>query len=350
MRTDHCGKAGKIRKERIFMKPLVSIVIPVYKKEKFLERCMDSIFRQTFREYEVILVDDGSPDSSGEMCDGYARKDERVSVIHQKNMGPGPARNRGVQEAKCDYILFIDADDAVAPDYVEYMVSLIRKYRTPMAVVGGTCVWEERGIADLFRIYPVQQEKLLDCAEALEKMCYGREFGVAPWGKIYRKQLVEKYPYPPGMHEDLAVTYKMIGACEKIAAGKKQCYYYFQNADSIMTSAVEEKHLHGLDVARKELEDLKAEHPEVVPAAEFRCGLKIIEYVPRLLDRSARSRQMFRRLKSEMKSYLPGIVRNPRVGFVFKIRCIAVRCGYVPSYLMWKTVRWLKEKSGREGV
>lgn len=332
------------------MKPLVSIVIPVYKKEEFLERCMDSISGQTCQDYEVILVDDGSPDRSGELCDRFARKDPRILVIHQKNMGPGPARNRGVQEAKSEYILFVDADDGIAADYVEYMVSLIRRYQTPMAVVGGTCIWDGKEEVDFSRTYPVQKEELLNCSQALEKMCYGRAFGVAPWGKIYRKTLLEKHPYPPGLHEDLAATYKIIGDCEKIVAAKKQCYYYFQNADSIMTSAVEERHLRGLEIARKELEDLRAEHPEVIPAAEFRCGLKIIEYIPRILDKSPKSRETFRRLKAEMKPYLRRILRNREAGTVFKIRCIAVRCGYLPTRLVWKAVRWLKEKTGREGI
>lgn len=332
------------------MKPLISVVVPVYKAEQYLERCVEGLLRQTYENYEILLVDDGSPDRSGEICEEYAENYENVRVVHQKNQGPGPARNHGVQAAKGEYIVFMDADDGVSVDYLDYLETLMEKYQVELAAVSGFCVWDSREHIDFGRVYPVEQEKKLSRVEALKAMCYGKEFGVAPWGKIYRRRLLLDHPYPACIHEDLAGTYHIIAACDTVAVGKKRIYYYFQNDNSIMSSKIEERHLYGLTAAREELEYMEMHYPEVVPAAQYRCGLKIIEYIPRLLDGSAESKAIFKRLKAEMKRYVWKIIGNDQVGKIFKIRCLAVCAGYPAACSAWKMIRWLKKKTGKEGI
>lgn len=118
--------------------PLISIIVPVYKVEAYLKKCVDSILAQTYQKYELILVDDGSPDRCGEICDQYARDCAAVRVIHQANQGQAAARNNGVKSSTGELITFIDSDDYVEPDYLEYLLGLLRRYNADIAV-GGFC-------------------------------------------------------------------------------------------------------------------------------------------------------------------------------------------------------------------
>ena len=332
------------------MKEQISVVVPVYQVVKYLPRCMEGLLAQTYPNYEIILVDDGSTDGSGELCDRYAAAHDNVIAVHQENQGPGPARNHGVRKARAEYIAFVDSDDSVTVDYLEYMWHLISSYRTPMAVIGGTCIWDSAKTVEVTCTFPAEKEGKLDRASALELMCYGRAVWVAPWGKIYRRELLEKYPFPAYLHEDLAVMYKIIGSCQWIAAAQKKAYYYYQNADSIMTGKIEERHLYGMEVAKQELKDLSSECPEVVSAAEYRCALKIVEYIPRLLDRSGDSKKIFKKLQREMKPYLGSVFQNKKAGKIFKIRCFAVTMGYTPTLFTWKIIHRIKQAVGKEGI
>ena len=116
------------------MEPLISIIIPVWKVDRFLEKCLDSVINQTYRNLQIILVDDGSPDASGEICDLYAKKDQRIEVIHQKNAGVCVARNEAMKKVRGEYIGFVDPDDWISPDMFEYLYNGIVKYNTQMSV------------------------------------------------------------------------------------------------------------------------------------------------------------------------------------------------------------------------
>lgn len=325
------------------MSLFVSVIVPVYQVEQCLDRCVKSLIAQTYRNYEIILVDDGSRDAGGRMCDEYAADYERVKVIHQENKGLGPARNRGVKSAGGEYIVFVDSDDYVSDDYLEYLVYLTEKYHTKLTAVGGVSVWddrkEERNIQD-----PEKTEECLDTAEALKRMCYARGFGVAAWGKMYHRSLVEQYPYPACVHEDLATTYKMVSACEKIACSRKTGYFYYQRNNSLMHGKVEEKHLYGITAAQEQLRFMEKYYPEVVPAAEYRCAGKLLEYIPRLLDGKKKSREIFRRIRREMKKYYRDVLKNPEAEKMFKIRCLAVIGGYEITRMVWNFVDRLKER------
>lgn len=329
------------------MKPLISVVIPVYQAEKYLDRCMEGLLCQTYENYEIILVDDGSSDGSGEICERYAAQNGRVRVLHQKNQGPGPARNHGVKAAGGEWITFVDADDAVATDYLAFLQELLETYGTEIAVVGGVCVENSLQKRNIFEKFPPESVEIMGCTDALNAMCYGEKFGVAPWGKIYRRELLEKNPYPACLHEDLAGTYKILAACDRIVFAKKKVYYYYLNQNSIMRSKVEEKHLYGLTVAAEMLDFMKNCYPSVVPAAQYRCALKIIEYVPRILDGSRESREVFVRLQKEMKKYLVPVLKNEKIHGLFKTKCFAVRCGYRPTVCLWKTIWELKNRLRR---
>lgn len=175
--------------------PAVSVVVPIYKVERYLGDCVNSLLAQTFKELEIILVDDGSPDGSGAMCDAYAARDSRVRVIHQENQGAGPARNAGLAAARGEYVIFLDADDIYHPQMLERMVARAEKYRADVVICRAEVLEEETGRT---RSMPNQlrRELLKKCnadafcpsaeqSQNVFQLCAGW-----PWDKLYRRDFV----------------------------------------------------------------------------------------------------------------------------------------------------------------
>ena len=161
---------------------LISIVVPVYGTEAYLPQCVESLLAQTHSHLELILIDDGSPDHCGTLCDRYGEQDRRILVIHQENQGVSAARNAGVKAAHGQYIAFVDSDDWVEPDYlVELLQAAEQSEADAVVEVSGAqvCVWTG--------------------PEALRQLCYQKQFDTAPWGKLFRTELAQKTPFPEGI-------------------------------------------------------------------------------------------------------------------------------------------------------
>lgn len=212
----------------------VSVVVPCYKVENYLAKCVDSILAQTYHNLEVILVNDGSPDRCGEICDAYAEKDPRVRVIHQTNQGLSQARNSGLEIATGDFILFVDSDDWIHESLVERLHRIASDGSADLAV------------SNLFRAEsesvpePSVDHQVLDLSqsEAIQQVIRP-DFGsmVSSCGKLYRKRLLEEIRFPPGrIHEDAFTTYKVILRCNRIVATTAALYYYRLRPGSIMRS------------------------------------------------------------------------------------------------------------------
>lgn len=229
---------------------LVSIVVPVYKVEKYLNKCIESILNQTYKYIEIILVDDGSPDSCPEICDYYDKKDKRIKVIHQENHGLAAARNVGMTYAKGKYITFIDSDDYVGIHYVESLYNAIVFSDADMSICDYIKVEDDCGKEAKNATYIV-----LDNVECLKDIYqptwHGMEF--VAWGKLYNIQLFKKNNicYPEGkIHEDAFVTYKLIYNAKKIVFTKEILYFYRQRENSIMTSHFSLKRLDKIEALR----------------------------------------------------------------------------------------------------
>ena len=208
------------------MEPLISVVVPVYKVEKYLERCVESLLAQTYENIEIILVDDGSPDGCPAMCDAYAEKHDRIKVVHQENKGLSGARNTGIDHAKGEYIAFIDSDDLWS---VHFLESLYRALKAHDADIS-QCRWEYMHGDELKEAYDPDAK----CT------CYtGREmlanlfiqtgaYYVVAWNKLYKKELFENIRYPEGrIHEDEATTYKLFDQAKKCVFVDNALYGYF---------------------------------------------------------------------------------------------------------------------------
>ena len=212
---------------------LISVVIPIYRVEKFLARCVESVLKQTYTNLEVILVDDGSPDHCGDICDQFANRDARIKVVHKENGGLSDARNRGVEQATGAYITFIDSDDYISLDCIAYLYGLVKKYEADVSCCD--MVLTESDTAEYCTRHDLPAERVLTGKEACRGLLGNLYLPlVTAWGKLYRIEIARKYPFPVGRkHEDEATTCKFYYEAGKVVVGNRCLYAYYQNPESI---------------------------------------------------------------------------------------------------------------------
>ena len=219
--------------------PAISVIVPIYNVEHWLAPCVDSLLAQDFTDYELILVDDGSPDRCPALCDAYAEKDERIRVIHKPNGGLSDARNSGIAVAKGTYIAFVDSDDLVAPDYLSCLYQAAQSSGADMAVCAIKDI-DEAGQS------PAEPKITLPAATGvfsgteLMHCFFGHDsiYYTVAWNKLYRAELWKALRYPKGMlHEDDAVAHRLYAACKTVACIDKPLYFYRLRQGSIMRAA-----------------------------------------------------------------------------------------------------------------
>lgn len=208
----------------------ISVIIPVYKVEAYLPRCIDSVINQTYKNLEIILVDDGSPDKSGEICDKYAALDGRIKVIHKSNEGVAKARNDALDVATGDYIGFVDSDDWIEPDMYEFLMSILSKHDADISMCGETVY--ENGKA----IYSDKNNdiQVLDQTDAKKLTVKGGSMGLV-WNKLYKKEIIENIRFSSeyGCSEDLMFAYQALGHTNKMVLVKQAKYNYFRREGGI---------------------------------------------------------------------------------------------------------------------
>ncbi len=222
---------------------LVTVIVPVYKVQDYLERCINSILSQTFSDFELILVDDGSPDSCPTLCDEFEKKDSRVHVIHRQNAGLSAARNTGIEWAfahsDSQWLCFIDSDDWVHPRYLECLVAAAYKHKTKIAL----CEFQEVStnfVEEKLLPLVVSQQK-----NAMDFYLQNVRMTTVAWNKLYSKELFVDCRYPIGKkYEDAFVSYRLMYKVREFAFVKAPLYYYFQREGSIIRSAYS---IHNLD-------------------------------------------------------------------------------------------------------
>lgn len=214
--------------------PKVSVIVPVYNVAEFLPKCVNSLLAQTYEDYEIILVDDGSTDNSGALCDSYDREQEKISVIHQQNLGQGGARNTGIVASRGEYLLFVDSDDYVHPHLLEYTVTAAETHHCDMVVFDAVAVYpdETRGSA---YCCPLPRNQLVAAADAKHMLFFS---GV--WNRLWKKSLFARHgiSFPTRVwYEDLYVAGKMAAHFESVYyVSGEPLYYYLQREGSTMHS------------------------------------------------------------------------------------------------------------------
>ncbi|WP_407856661.1 glycosyltransferase family 2 protein [Enterococcus hailinensis] len=238
----------------------ISIIVPVYKVEKYLEKCVDSILAQTFTDFELILVDDGSPDNSGTICDEYAKKDPRVKVIHKENGGLSSARNAGINIAKGKYLGFIDSDDYIADDMYEILYKNIVKYNADISSIELISVYN-----DQFSLKRHSSTvKVLNQEQVMRSVLEGTCFYAYAWNKLYRRELFETIRFPQGRtFEDAFIIMKLLSISKKFVVSNLEKYYYVRHKNSIMGSNFSKKTFDVIDAWKENKNDVLRLYPEL---------------------------------------------------------------------------------------
>lgn len=240
---------------------LISIIIPVYKVEKYLEKCIESVLKQTYTNLQIILVDDGSPDNCGKICDEYAKKDPRIEVIHKVNGGLSDARNVGIAKTKGKYIGFVDSDDYIKEDMYEILINLIKEYDADVSICNLYDVIDgkeyirnnENGIQEYSRL------------EILKEVLLDKNIQSYAWNKLYKKELFDEIKYPIGKkYEDIGTTFYVFEKCNKIVVTSEPEYYYLKRSDSLVNNVTESTVLDYTDIiiqrylyTQKNIEELR---------------------------------------------------------------------------------------------
>lgn len=239
--------------------PKISVIIPVYKVEKYLKKCINSVLDQEYKNIEIILVDDGSPDNCGNICDKYAQMDTRIKVIHKENGGLSSARNAGLDVATGEYIGFVDSDDYIEPSMYSGMLEIAIKYNSPLVVCGVTYVYENGTTAVRSKPSGIVE---LNFQDAIIEMNTYRLFDMAAWSKLYRADLFKDIRFPVGkLSEDLYVMYKIFELAEKVVYVPNRYYNYVQRQNSISHNI---RINHDFEYAAKaQMEYLEEKYPEM---------------------------------------------------------------------------------------
>ena len=306
------------------MEALVSVIVPIYKVEALLSRCIDSILAQTHRNLDIILVDDGSPDGCGAICDDYAAKDSRIRVIHQENAGLAAARNAGLEIARGDFIGFVDSDDRIDPRMYEILLQHIQKEDADMAICGRYMEFESGLLVPMFTL---EQPLVLDARGAVRKFLLSDGLDAAAWDKLYRRSFFGDSRYPVYyVSEDVPVTARLLARAQKVVHCGQPLYYYLQRAGSLSHAAFQEKSL-GLYYFFKEVGlEMGQQFPELKTEGLYFYYKALLVLLFRYNTGKNRA-PIASELYSQLRKNLWGICKNPYLKRKYKIFALGAAMG-----------------------
>lgn len=301
---------------------LISIIVPVYQVKEYIGECVESLLRQTYRKLEIFLINGGSTDGTGEICDEYAAKDARIHVVHQATLGVSCARNVGMKLSKGDYIAFIDSDDVIADTYVEKLYGLIREYDADIAVCG-----YEKSKTGVLKVSDRKINKYCISAEEMLREWHGKRKSLETvvWNKLYRREVLlgeSRITFPEGkVHEDTCVSHLIVHNAAKVAVTDEKLYMYRVRQGSITNSSMrEEKILQNIEAQLKRLsffEEKKLQESFERLVIGFLLHLIMFEYKSKgNSDISTECRQRIRNLFAE---YYPCVKKSKELKAAYKL-------------------------------
>ena len=275
--------------------PLISVIVPVYNTDAYLERCVESLIKQTYSKLEIILVDDGSTDNSGTLCDSLSQLDSRVIVIHKKNGGLSSARNAGLDCAKGEYIGFVDSDDWVDKNMYQIMIQRINETNTDICYCGRYNVAEESGSIKI-GLCPKNNE-IIAPMTCVERILTWDGVDSSAVDKLFCAKLFSEKRFPLGqLSEDVAIMYKVILEARSISTVSKPLYYYFHRSNSITTSRFNERKTHIVEHSKRIVEFVEQKYPELTDKARYFECVSIMIVYNSIVDSKAYSDRQFRKL------------------------------------------------------
>lgn len=281
----------------------VSIIVPVYNAVAYLDRCLESIINQTYRNLEIILVDDGSTDGSEKKCVYYQKKDSRIILLHSKNGGAARARNLGIANSNGQYISFVDADDYIVSDYIEGMIDIILNYKLDIVVCGYVKFFEGKSAVSSSEKLKVDHVNIVTGEKALEMMLYRKTFTSSPWAKLIKSSIVKEFLFPDGkLFEDLGTVYKWFASAEQIGYISKKGYYYLQRPGSCQNSEYNPRKWDLIEFSEDIMKYITNNKPNIIKSAYNRLFISSIQIL-RQIPYNEQNRKDIEELQYIIKKY-----------------------------------------------
>lgn len=329
------------------MEERISVIVPVYRTEPYLARCVDSILAQSHRDLELILVDDGSPDNCPALCDAYARRDPRVKVIHRENGGLSAARNTGLDAAGGAWIAFVDSDDWVEPDFLEYLLLGAKGCGADLAV----CAYWREGSARQERL-GYDRSACLTARQALEELLRETRLSNHAWNKLYCHQLFDGIRFPEGrVYEDVAVTYRLVERASAVAVLPEAKLHYRANPDGIAESGSLENHLDYWAAAKGRCDALLPRYPEyaaLLRLAPMSAAIEVGSRVwPCRRELTGPQKAALADIAAFVRQYGPEALAGDAFGLTGKLRLRAIaHPGRLSYWFAWQMGRLYRKKHG----
>lgn len=279
--------------------PKISVIVPVYKVEAYLRKCLDSIAGQTYRNLEIILVDDGSPDNCGAICDEYAARDGRFVVIHKENGGVSTARNAGLAAATGDWIGWVDSDDWIEADMFEYLLTNALEYDADIAVCGH---YEEYG--DKAELSGWKEKQILDTETALKMLLENDQMNNLLWDRLWRREIFEGITFPIGRtFEDIAVMHRLFLKARRVICLPEAKYHYLQRFGGIMAQTSLNSRWNCYAAARQRYEELSDSWPQFSGLLAGQCIASAIGLWTVFISNPRQEREKYRDKMREIASF-----------------------------------------------
>lgn len=325
--------------------PEISIIVPVYKVEGYLKKCIESICNQTIKNIEIILVDDGSPDQCGEICDYYSKRDSRIKVIHKENGGLSDARNAGLEIAIGKYIGFVDSDDFVSSDMFELLFDLCEKNNTLIAGCDLAYVYDGTDRVDYCSN---AQKYIMTSSEFFELMLdVQKNVRTGVWNKLYKRELFNNVRFPKGkFFEDVGTMYKLIFQADMISYVSIPGYHYLKQREGAITNGkYSKKEYDRLEMSENMVQYIRKYQPQLQNAAiAFRavnCHLTIINT---MITSKIKDEKMIRIIKTDLRNHYFQIIRS-HISKIKKMQLLLLLINYdLYKYL------YLNQKKGSRGT
>ena len=261
------------------MNELISVVIPIYNVEKYLDKCLETVTNQTYKKIEIILVDDGSTDNSGDKCELWKKKDKRIVVIHKKNGGLSSARNAGIDIARGKYITFVDSDDYVDYSMIEILNNKINKYKADISICNRYYLFEDG--RTYLRFKKNHDDLIMNSERAIYEMNNFKHFDMSAWAKMYKTDLFKDIKFPVGkLSEDYFIMYLLFDKADKIVYNSTPLYYYLQRSGSI--SKAQKINFDFVEAAYSQLTYVEKKYPNLekcVRAAYVSANMTVYDIV-----------------------------------------------------------------------
>lgn len=332
--------------------PLISIIVPVYNVEKYIERCVDSILAQSYRNLEVILVDDGSPDRCPEICDRYGLQDKRVKVLHQSNAGLSAARNAGIDIASGDYLGFVDSDDWISKDMYEQLHAAAARSAADISICNFQCVDESDFSLRANVIMPIKDEVLSGIEVITQKLSSDQDwYWVIACNKLYRRDLFSDIRYPLGkLHEDEFIIHRLLLKCSKVAGVSKALYFYLQRTGGITKTKYSIRRLDAAE-ANFERADMLLSQGIEARAAYYACSIGLMVLARSYGQMSFQDleyKQRYNELSGKFRE-VAGSLLKTKLPLIIKARILTNRVSPFFTWLFFERfLRALKERTPKE--